>query len=290
MTDTHLVLAGTGKTGTRLTRQLVATGATARPGSRTPASPSTGTQPVRFDWDDDSTWGPALDGATGVYLVPPALRMDHPPLLARLTEQALAAGAQRLVLLSARGVDAGPDNPLIAAERAVSATAGDRLTVVRPTWFMQNFTEAFFSDGVASGALVAPAGDGAEPFIDTDDIAAVAAAALTADGHGGRTYELSGPQSLTFAEVAAVLSMHAGHEVRYVDLPLADWVAGAEANGLPPAYAGMLGELFDVIRGGHDARLSTGVQDALGRPPASLADWAAREVRPGRPRESVGAA
>jgi uncharacterized protein YbjT (DUF2867 family) len=282
MTDTYLVLGGTGKTGNRLTRLLVAAGATARPGSRTPAPPTTGVQPVRFDWYDDSTWAAALDGVTGVYLVPPALRMDHPPLLGRLAEQALAAGAQRLVLLSARGVDAGPDNPLIAAERAVTSVAGDRLTVVRPTWFMQNFTESFFADGVAAGTLVAPTGDGAEPFVDVEDIAAVAAAALLDDGHGGRTYELSGPTALTFAEAAALLSARAGHEVRHVDLPVADWVAGSEANGLPPEYAGMLGALFGVIRDGHDARLSSGVQDALGRPATSLEDWAEREVQPGK--------
>jgi uncharacterized protein YbjT (DUF2867 family) len=279
MTTTHLVLGGTGKTGTRLTAQLVASGATVRRGSRTPAAPAPGTQPVRFDWDVDTTWAAALDGVTGVYLVPPALRMDHPPLLARLSAQALAAGAQRLVLLSARGVDAGPDNPLIAAERAVAAVAGDRLTVVRPAWFMQNFTESFFAEGVASGTLVAPAGDGAEPFVDAEDIAAVAAAALTGAGHGGRTYDLSGPEPLSFAEAAAALSPHAGHQVRHVDVPVADWVAGAQANGLPPAYAAMLGGLFDVIRHGHDAYLSTGVQEALGRPPASLADFARREVR-----------
>jgi uncharacterized protein YbjT (DUF2867 family) len=276
MTDTHLVLGGTGKTGTRLARHLVAAGAIARPGSRTPAAASTGVQPVRFDWDDDSTWGPALDGVTGVYLVPPALRMDHPPLLARLAEQAVAAGVRRLVLLSARGVDAGPENPLIAAERAVQAVAGDRLTVIRPAWFMQNFTEAFFASGVASGVLVAPSGDGAEPFIDADDIAAVAAAALTDDGHAGRTYELSGPEALTFAQAASVFSQHFGHEVRHVDLPISEWIAGAEGNGLPAAYAGMLGALFGVIRDGHDAYLSTGVQDALGRPPTSLAEWAQR--------------
>ena len=280
MTDTYLVLGGTGKTGARLTRQLVAAGASARPGARTPSAPSPGTQPVRFDWDDDGTWAAALDGVTGVYLVPPALRMDHPPLLARLAEQALAAGAQRLVLLSARGVDAGPGNPLVSAERAVAAVAGRRLTVVRPSWFMQNFTESFFAEGVASGALVAPAGDGAAPFVDADDIAAVAAAALLHDGHGGRTYELSGPEALTFPEAATILSTHVGHPVRHVDLPVAEWVAGAEANGLPAAYAGMLGGLFDVIRDGHEARLSTGVQDALGRPATRFADWAQREVRP----------
>jgi uncharacterized protein YbjT (DUF2867 family) len=145
---------------------------------------------------------------------------------------------------------------------------------------MQNFTESFFAPGVASGSLMAPSGDGAEPFVDADDIAAVAATALTTDGHAGRTYELSGPEALTFAEAAAVMSQHVGHEVRHVDLPVEEWIAGAEANGLPAAYAGMLGALFGVIRDGHDAHLSTGVQDALGRPPISLAEWAQRHARP----------
>jgi uncharacterized protein YbjT (DUF2867 family) len=282
MTHTHLVLGGTGKTGTRLTRRLVAAGAVARPGSRTPSAPSPGAQPVRFDWDDDGTWGRALDNVAGVYLVPPALRTDHPPLLARLAEQAVAAGVRRLVLLSARGVDAGPDNPLIEAERAVAAVAGDRLTIIRPSWFMQNFTESFFAPGIASGSLVAPTADGAMPFIDAEDIAAVAAAALTSDGDGGRIYELSGPEALTFAEVAAVLSKHVGHEVRHVDLTLTEWTAGAEGNGLPAAYARMLGTLFSVIRDGHDAHLSTGVQDALGRPPTSLSEWAHRAAEDGQ--------
>jgi uncharacterized protein YbjT (DUF2867 family) len=147
---------------------------------------------------------------------------------------------------------------------------------------MQNFTESFFAAGIASGTLVAPSADGAMPFIDAEDIAAVAAAALTSDGHGGRTYELSGPEALTFADVAAVLSRHVGREVRHVDLPLTEWIAAAESNGLPAAYAGMLGALFGVIRDGHDAHLSTGVQDALGRPPTSLSEWAHRVAEDGQ--------
>jgi hypothetical protein len=121
--------------------------------------------------------------------VPPAFRTDHAPLLGELAGQAADLGVHRLVLLSARGVDQGPDNPLRAAEQAVRAAAGDRaaVTVLRPSWFMQNFTEAFFAPGVAEGQLVAPTGAGAEPFIDAEDIAAVAVAALTEDGHGGRT-------------------------------------------------------------------------------------------------------
>jgi len=280
MTSTYLVLGGTGKTGRRLTRRLVERGLTVRPGARTPAAPAPGTSPVRFDWDDRSSWRPALEGVDGAYLVPPALRLDHAPLLGELAGQAADLGVSRLVLLSARGVDQGGDNPLIAAERAVRQAAGDRtaVTVVRPAWFMQNFTEAFFAPGLADGMLVAPTGDGAEPFIDADDIAAVAAVALTEDGHAGRDYDLSGPAALTFAEVADVLAGHLGRPVRHVDVPLSQWLAGAVQSGLPQDYAGMLASLFTLIAAGQDAHLSTGVQDALGRPATSFSVWADREA------------
>ena len=112
----YLVLGGTGKTGRRVLSHLTAAGHSARAGARTPGPAAPGVEPVRFDWDDDSTWAAALDGVAGVYLVPPALRMDHPPLLAALAERALAAGAYSLVLLSARGVDAGPCSPRLRSQ------------------------------------------------------------------------------------------------------------------------------------------------------------------------------
>ncbi|CAA9336834.1 MAG: hypothetical protein AVDCRST_MAG07-2508 [uncultured Frankineae bacterium] len=273
-----LVLGGTGKTGRRVLDLLTAQGHTARAAARTPGPAADSVEPVRFDWDDPATHDPALAGASAVYVVPPALRTDHPPLIADLARRAADAGVQRLVLLSARGVDAGPDNPLRQAEAAV-ATAGLPVTVVRPTWFMQNFTESFFAPGVADGAVVAPTGSGAEPFIDAADIAAVAAAALTGEVGPG-AYDLSGPQALTFAEAAAVLGGRTGRPVVHVDLPVEQWVAGAGANGVPDGYAAMLGALFGLIRDGSDAHLSDGVSRALGRPPTSFADWAAREVHP----------
>ncbi len=277
---TYLVLGGTGKTGRRLARRLSSAGHSVRAGARRPGGAAPGVEPVRFDWDDDATWGPALAGADGAYLIPPALRTDHPPLLGRLAAQAADAGLGRLVLLSARGVDQGPANPLIEAERAVTAAAGDRLavTVVRPSWFAQNATESFFRPGIEQGALVAPTGDGAVPWIDAEDIAAVAAAALTGDGHAGRVYELSGPRALTLAETAAVLAPYVGRAVRHVDLPVEQWVEGAAGNGLPREYAQLLGGLFEVIRAGHEAALSDGVQQALGRAPTSYEEWAAREA------------
>lgn len=205
--------------------------------------------------------------------------MDHPPLLAAFAERAREAGVSRLVLLSARGVDQDPDNPLRQAEQAV-AGAGLPVTVVRPTWFMQNFTEAFCAPGLADGAIVAPTGGGAEPFIDADDIAAVAAAGLTGATEPG-AYGLSGPAALTFGEAAQVLGERTGRPVAHVDVPVEQWVQGAQTNALPPEYAGMLGALFGLNRDGHDAHLPDGVQRALGRPATSFKDWAAREVRSG---------
>jgi uncharacterized protein YbjT (DUF2867 family) len=272
-----LVLGGTGKTGRRILDQLVQDGHTARAAARNPGPAAPGVEPVRFDWDDPSTHDAALAGVEAVYVVPPALRNDHPPLLGALARRAADAGAQRLVLLSARGADRAP-GPLGEAEQAV-ASAGLPVVVVRPTWFMQNFTESFFAPGVAEGAVVAPTGDGAEPFIDAADIAAVAAAALAGRVPPGG-YDLSGPQALTFAEAAAVLSERTGRPVAHVDLPVEQWVAGAADNGLPVEYAGLLGRLFGLIRDGSDAELSDGVQVALGRPATSFADWAAREVQP----------
>ncbi len=277
---TQLVLGGTGKTGRRLVQRLATTGHDVRAAARTPGTPSDGVTPVRFDWDDDATWKPALVGASGVYVIPPAMRSDHAPLLGRFAEQAATEGLQRLVMLSARGVDQGPSNPLIEAERAIDAAAAGRVavTVVRPSWFAQDATEAFFRPGLQEGQLVAPTGDGAVAWVDAEDIAAVAAAALTSDGHGGRVYELSGPRALTMAETARVLSPYAGREVRHVDPPVERWVADAAQIGLPEEYAQMLGGLFDVIRAGHEATVSTGVQDALGRGATSYEDWAAREA------------
>lgn len=145
-------------------------------------------------------------------------------------------------------------------------------------WFAQNFTEDFFAPSIsADGVVVAPTGDGANPFIDAEDIAAVAVAGLTGAAPAG-AYDLSGPRALSFGEAAAVLSPHVGREVHHVDLPVEEWMTGAVSNGLPADYAQRLGALFTLIRAGHDAQLSDGVQRALGRPGTSFEDWASREA------------
>ena len=181
---------------------------------------------------------------------------------------AVKAGVRRLVLLSGRG-----EPEAQAAEREVAA-AGAEWAVVRASFFMQNFSEGFLVDAVRAGVLALPAGGVAEPFVDVDDLADVAVAALTAAAAPDRVYETTGPRPLTFAEVAAELSAAAGHDVRYVPVSGPDFVAGLVAEGLPADFAAELGALFGAVLDGRNSSVAGGVAEALGRPPRDFAGYA----------------
>jgi len=271
-----LVIGATGKTGRRITSRLTASGHPVRAASRTPAAAQDGLEPVHCDWYDPSTYGPALAGIDRVHLIPPAGRLDHPPQVAALLAAARDAGVERVVLMTARGVDASDEIPLRRNELDLR-DSGLEHTILRPSWFMQNFTEGAFAPD-PDGVVAAPAADGPTPFVDAEDIADVAVAALTQDGHAGQVYELSGPESLTWAQAVELLAVHAGRPLRFVDVDPDAWVAQAARVGLPADYAGMMAQLFAAVRAGWEAPLSDGVQRALGRAPRSLADFAAREA------------
>ncbi|MFE0421682.1 NAD(P)H-binding protein [Streptomyces sp. NPDC058953] len=257
-----LVLGGTGTTGRRVAARLGALGHTVRIGSRS-GGPA-------FDWADDTTWGPVLAGIDTVYVVPADGERLTRPFLARAEE----AGVVRAVLLSGRGVDVpeymGDGNPSgvthIDGDAAIRET-GLEWTVVRPTWFAQNFSEGFFLDAVRSGELRLSAGDGATPFVDAEDIADVVVAALTGDGHTGRTYELSGPRALTFAEAAAEITTASGRPVRYTPVDPAEFRAGLVADGWGEEDARWYDDSLSPLRRNMDAHLSDGVREALGRAP-----------------------
>ncbi|WP_435651805.1 NmrA family transcriptional regulator [Kitasatospora purpeofusca] len=255
---TVLVTGGTGKTGSRVAERLTALGHTARIGSRT--------APVPFDWADDSTWDAALEGVDAAYLAyyPDLAFPGAVETVGAFARRAAKAGVGRLVLLSGRGEEAAQ-----AAEAAV-AEAGTGWTVVRCAWFDQNFSESFFLDPVLAGELALPTGVAVEPFVDVDDIADVAAAALTEDGHDGEVYELTGPRLLSFADVAAELSAATGREIRFAAVSLEEYRAVLATVGLPGEFA----DLFSMVLDGRNARLADGVQRALGRPPRDFADYA----------------
>ena len=271
-----LVIGATGKTGRRLTSRLTALGHQVRAGSRTPAAPADRLEPVHFDWYDHATHGPALAGVDRVHVIPPAGRLDHAPHVAVFLDVARDAGVERVVLMTARGVDVSDEIPLRQNELALAAS-GLEHTILRPSWFMQNFSEGAFAPDPA-GIVAAPAGDGPTPFVDAEDIADVAVAALTGAGHAGEVYELSGPEALTWAQALELLAVHAGRPLTFVDVEPDAWVAGAAGAGLPADYAGMMAMLFAAVRDGREAALSDGIQRALGRGPRSVAEFAAREA------------
>ena len=257
-----LVLGGTGKTGRRVAERLKAMGRDVRIGSRSRV-PS-------FDWDNEKSWEASLKGVTAVYITyAPDLAMPGAKdAIQAFVDLAKRRGVKRLVLLSGRGEEEAQ-----ACERIVIA-AGLEWTIVRARWFNQNFSEGAFVDMVLSGVITLPAGDQAEPFVDVDDIADVAAAALTEDHHHGQVYEVTGPRLMTLADVAADLSRATGREITYVDVPHDGFVAEVAASGAPKDVVWMLDYLFSTVLDGRNAHLTDGIQRALGRPPKDFADYA----------------
>lgn len=260
--DTILILGGTGKTGRRVATGLRARGLPVRVASRS-GSPA-------FDWADRATWRAALEGVRAIYLAyyPDLAVPGAAEDIRALTALAVQSGVQQVVLLSGRG-----EEQVLPSERAVRE-CGATFTILRAAWFAQNFSEGTLLGPVLGGEIAFPAGEVAEPFLDVDDIADVAVAALTDPAaHAGQTYELSGPRLLTFAEAAAEIAQAAGRPVRYV--PVTPEAYAAElAAWVPPDYAAFLGDLFRQLLDGHNAHLSDGVERALGRPARDFRDFA----------------
>ncbi len=257
-----LVVGGTGKTGRRVAERLRARGLAVRIGSRA-ADPS-------FDWDRPDTWEAALRGVDAAYVnyAPDLAVPGAADGVAAFTRLAVDAGVRRLVLLSGRNEDGAQ-----RAEQAVERS-GAEWTIVRSSIFSQNFSEGFLVDSVLHGELAFPAGNVAEPFVDTDDIADVAVAALTDDRHVGQVYEVTGPRLLTFADAAAEIGAAAGRDLRYVPITSEEFAAALLHEGLPPDFVTDLTDLFREILDGRNASLTDGVQRALGREPRDFRDYA----------------
>ncbi|MBN9220998.1 MAG: NAD(P)H-binding protein [Mesorhizobium sp.] len=266
MTDTTrkpiLILGGTGKTGRRIAERLTARDIPVRIGSRN-GTPS-------FDWLDRETWDPALEGVGAAYIsyypdiaVPGAAETVE--AFARL---AVERGIRRLVLLSGRG-----EPEAQRAEEMVKASGAD-WTILRCSWFSQNFSEGFLVESILEGEVALPVGAVGEPFIDADDIADVAAAVLTGPGHAGQLYELTGPRLLSFADAVAEIGRATGRDIGYRRISHAEFTETVAAHNLPPEFAWLLNELFTEVLDGRNAMLADGVQRALGRQPKDFSAYA----------------
>ncbi len=264
-----LVLGGTGKTGRRIVERLASRGVPTCVGSRASDPP--------FDWGDESTWGAALDGVTVAYIsyapdlaIPGATDAIH-----AFVERAVEQGVRRLVLLSGRGEEEAQQCELLIQRLGVE------WTVVRASWFSQNFSEGEFLGMVLAGEITLPAGDVPEPFIDVDDIADVAVAALTEDGHAGQIYEVTGPRLLTFAQAVDEIAQATGRKIRYVQIPAEAFAAGVAESGLPDDILWLLDYLFATVLDGRNAYLADGVRQALGREPRDFAEFARQAAAAG---------
>jgi uncharacterized protein YbjT (DUF2867 family) len=263
---TTLVVGGTGKTGRRVAERLAARGLPARVGSRSDEPP--------FDWEDETTWAPALRDVGSVYVsyYPDLAIPGAVEAVRSFAELAVQNGVRRLVLLSGRGEEEAQ-----RAERAlqeVGQEAGTEWTIVRCAWFSQNFDENYLLEPILGGEVVLPAGDVPEPFVDAEDIADVAVAALTEEGHAGEIYELTGPRLLTFAEAINEISRAAGREIRFVPVSVEEYESVLAEQDVPPEFLSFLTYLFGEVLDGRNAHLADGVQRALGREPKDFADYA----------------
>lgn len=257
-----LILGANGKTGRRIVERLTARNVPIRLGSRSADLP--------FDWEDDTTWEPALQGVSAVYIAyqPDLAIPGAVERVQKLVDLAVAAGVQRLVLLSGRGEE--------EAQRCeqVVQQSGVAWTIVRCSFFAQNFSEGIFMEGVLAGEIVLPVGAVREPFVDVDDIADVATAALTEPGHAGQLYELTGPQLLTFAEATAEIARAANRPIQFVNVPVEAYKQGLRDAGLPDDVIWLIDYLFTTVMDGRNAYVSDGVKRALGREPRDFATYA----------------
>ncbi|MGQ4377071.1 NAD(P)H-binding protein [Streptomyces sp. SAS_267] len=258
---TVLVTGATGRTGSRVARAARAARLTVRAASR-----ATG-----FDWEDASTWAGALRGADAAYLAHPT-DVGSPAAtkaVGALAREAVGLGVRRLVLLSSRGEDRARPT-----EEALVASGAD-WTIVRASWFSQNFSEGPLVEGLRHGELVFPAGEVREPFIDVRDIADVVVAALTGgDRYTGRELEITGPRLLTFREAVAEISRATGEELAYTPVTARRYGDTLAGFGVPAEEAGFPVDLFESLLDGRNSHLSDGVGKILGRAPRDFTDFA----------------
>lgn len=268
---TTLVLGATGKTGSRVAAGLTSRGLPVRTAARSGAD-------IAFDWSDRGSYAPALKGVERVYLIPPLLRLDYADDVSAFLDEAEAAGVAHLTFLSAYGMEHAP------AEFAIRGVELDLLrrqrlshTFVRPAWFMQNFSETFLVPH--NGAIAVPTGNGSEAFIDADDIAAVAATTLADPAaHAGAAYSLTGPEALTVAEAAALISEATGQTITHLDVDREEWIASLVAHGIPAVYGAVLRPLTETVASGNGSRPNGLVGQITGRPGRTFRDFARKNA------------
>ncbi|WP_428935584.1 NmrA family NAD(P)-binding protein [Streptomyces sp. ACT015] len=267
-TGTTLVIGATGTTGSRTAARLTAAGHRVRAASRR-ATPVPGAEPVPFDWYDQATHAAALDGADRVYLIPPVGEFDPAATMLPFLRRARTAGVHRAVLLSSSAVPAG--GPAVGAVHRALPGLFEEWAVLRPSWFMQNFTgtHAHAHSIRDEGVIRTATGSGRVGFVDAEDIAAVAVRALTDAQAPNTDLLLTGPEALSHDDIASVLTEVTGRPVVHRRLTY-EQMRDRLATQVPQEFAAMLAGMDRAIAEGAEDRVTDTVQRLTQRPPRAF--------------------
>tara|TARA_R110002072_G_scaffold16570_4_gene64480 strand:- start:2840 stop:3667 length:828 start_codon:yes stop_codon:yes gene_type:complete len=257
-TTQHLIIGSTGKTGSRVMTGLKALGFNPRGTSRNGE--------VHFDWDDPTSWSAALNGIDAVYLTyyPDLAIPKAPEDISRFCALAKMKGVKHITLLSGRS------EPAAQVCENILMQSGISWTVVRASWFNQNFSEGLFHQFIMDGNIALPVTDITEPFIDIDDIAEVVIASLIDDSHSGQLYEVTGPELISFADIAARFSKHLNRKVDFESISIAEFQSRLASSDVPQDVIETVTYLFDEVLDGRSESTTSGVDRALGRPATSF--------------------
>ncbi|MEO1653540.1 MAG: NmrA family NAD(P)-binding protein [Bacteroidota bacterium] len=276
MKSNILVIGGTGKTGRRVVERLQNLGQNVRIGSRR-AEPT-------FDWNEPATYGPALEGMDKAYVVysPDLAVPGARKAIEQLTVAAKAAGLKKLVILSGKGE--------VEAQicEGIVMNSGLDYTVVRASWFMQNFSESFFLDPILAGQVALPKVEAQVPYVNADDIADVVVQALLDEQHNGQIYQLTGPETLTFPEVIGQIAQASGREIQFSAITMEAYGQMLEAVGLPADYRWLINYLFtEVLDAPGNNDVTGDIEKVLGRKPLDFATYVKETVKTGVWNQSV---
>ena len=251
--ETILIIANTGKTGRRVEQRLQQLGYHTRGVSRHSI--------IAFDWFDSSTWPAAMAGCSKAYVCfQPDLAIPAAAEIIRaFCKLAGASGIEHIVLLSGRGEQGAQhcENLLI--------NSGLTWNIVRASWFAQNFSEGFMLEAMRARELILPQTFVLEPFIDVDDIAEVAVAALIKANLNNRVFEVTGPRLMSFSDCINEINQATGLAIRLKTVPLQEYLGLLNKSAMPAQMQWLMHELFSNVFDGRNAHITDGVRQALGR-------------------------
>jgi uncharacterized protein YbjT (DUF2867 family) len=256
-----LVLGANGKTGSRVVQRLKKLGLDVRSGSRSADIP--------FDWENENTWEAVVKNIHAIYITfqPDLAVPGADTAIRKFSEIAVKNGVKKLVLLSGRG------EPEAQACEDVVMNAGVDWTIVRASWFNQNFSESYMLEPILAGYVAMPAANIGEPFVDADDIADVVVEALTEPGHSRKLYEVTGPRLLTFKDAIEEIAKATGRDIQFVQIPVEEYREQLIAAHVPGEFISLLTYLFTEVLDGRNASIANGIQEALGRKPKDFSQY-----------------